>query len=140
MFRLPHMPLGSRIRYYREKAGWTLDQLSERCGVDVGTISALENRNSQRSKYAVMIAAGFGLTLNQLEDEAADYNVPAEPQPEQLGANQKPATYTPKLSHDEALLLQAFRAASEETRAAMLAFAKSVLPDRKGFDRRTGSD
>lgn len=134
------MPLGSRIRHYREKAGWTLDQLSDRCGVDVGTISALENRNSQRSKYAVKIAAGFGLTLNQLEDEAADHEVPAELKPEHIVAKQKPASYSPKLSNDEALLLQAFRTASEETRAAMLAFAKSVLPDRKGFVRRTGSD
>lgn len=139
MYRLPFMPLGNRIRYYREKAGWTLDQLSDRCGVDVGTISALENRNSQRSKYAVKIASGFGLTLNQLEDEATDYDVPVEQIPD-LIANQKPASYSPKLSDDEALLLQAFRAASEETRAAMLAFAKSVLPDRNNFGLRTGND
>lgn len=132
------MPLGSRIRHYRLKAGWTLEQLSDRCGVDVGTINALENRNSRRSQYAVQIASGFGLTLNQLEDEAADHKVPANPEP--IEVNQKSATYNSKLSDDEALLLQGFRAASEETRAAMLAFAKSVLPDRTDFDRRTGSD
>lgn len=84
MFRLPKMTLGERISYYRRKAGWTLEQLSDRCGVDVGTISALENRRSLRSKYAVAIANAFGLSADQLEDPVADFDVPlphAEPAP-----------------------------------------------------------
>ena len=68
------MALGSRIRYYREKFGLTLEQLSERSGVDVGTISALENRNSSRSKYATAIAQGLRMTVEMLEDENADYD------------------------------------------------------------------
>lgn len=141
MFRLGQMSLGSQIRRYRKKAKWTLEKLSEECGVDVGTISAIENRESQRSKYAVEIAAGFGLTLNQLQDESADYDVPAKLLAEPLAVKQPAAQYTPKISDDEAMLLQAFRNASEETRAAMLAIAKSVLqiPDRKHFERRTGN-
>ena len=67
------MALGSRIRYYREKSKLTLDQLSERSGVDVGTISALENRDSSRSKYATAIAQGLGLTVEMLEAEDQDY-------------------------------------------------------------------
>ena len=71
------MALGNRIRYYREKAGLTLDQLSERSGVDVGTISALENRNSSRSKFATPIAKGLGMTVEMLEDEHQDLDVVA---------------------------------------------------------------
>jgi len=71
------MALGSRIRYYRDKTGLTLDQLSERSGVDVGTISALEVRDSQRSKYAPSIARAFGLSVEQLVDESRDWLEPA---------------------------------------------------------------
>lgn len=60
------MKLGEKIRHYREGLGMTLDDLAERSGVDRGTISALENRKSERSKYAASIAAGFGVTLDQL--------------------------------------------------------------------------
>ncbi|WP_313571977.1 XRE family transcriptional regulator [Comamonas terrigena] len=69
------MALGARIRYYREKAGITLEQLSERSGVDIGTISALENRDSSRSKYATAIANGLGMSLEMLEKEGADFDV-----------------------------------------------------------------
>lgn len=69
------MALGARIRYYREKAGLTLEQLSEKSGVDVGTISALENRDSSRSKYATALAQGLGMSLEMLEMEGADHDV-----------------------------------------------------------------
>lgn len=74
---IPHMALGSRIRYYREKAGLTLEQLSDRSGVEVGTISALELRDSSRSKYATAIAAGLGMKLEMLENTESDYDVRA---------------------------------------------------------------
>lgn len=69
------MSLGHRIRYYREKRKWTLDDLATRCGpeVNVGTLSALENRDSQRSKFAPLIAKAFGLTIEQLLDEQRDW-------------------------------------------------------------------
>lgn len=69
------MALGTRIRYYREKAGLTLEQLSERSGVEVGTISALENRDSSRSKFASLIARGLGMSVEMLEDESRDLDV-----------------------------------------------------------------
>ena len=69
------MALGNRIRYYREKAGLTLEQLSERSGVEVGTISALENRDSSRSKFATFIARGLGMSVEMLEDETHDFDV-----------------------------------------------------------------
>ena len=63
------MGLGQNIRRHRVGQGLTLEQLSERSGVDIGTISALENRDSVRSKYASAIARGLGLTVEELENE-----------------------------------------------------------------------
>lgn len=77
MFNDSKMALGARIRHYREKAGLTLEQLSERSNVEVGTISALENRDSSRSKFATAIAAGLGMSLEMLEDPSTDYDVAA---------------------------------------------------------------
>lgn len=67
------MALGTNIRFHRDRLGLTLDQLSERCGVDVGTISALEVRNSGRSKYAAQICAALGFTVEQLSDDSFDW-------------------------------------------------------------------
>lgn len=43
--------------------------------VDVGTISALEVRDSSRSQFFPQIAKAFGLTLEQLADEGQDYEI-----------------------------------------------------------------
>lgn len=67
------MPLGARIRHYRIKRGWTLEQLSERSRVDVGTISALEKRDSRRSEFAASLAGALDLTVEELLDEQHDY-------------------------------------------------------------------
>lgn len=67
------MALGKQVRKYRDLAGWKLETLSFKSGVDVGTINALENRDSTRSKYASQLAKAFGLTLDQLLDEDRDY-------------------------------------------------------------------
>lgn len=63
------MALGRNIRRHRNSQGLTLEQLSDRSGVDVGTINALENRDSVRSKYASAIARGLGLTVEELEHD-----------------------------------------------------------------------
>jgi len=67
------MAIGRRIRYYREKLDWTLEDISSRSGVEVGTISAIENRDSDRSKYFGDIAKAFGLTIEQLSDVEKDW-------------------------------------------------------------------
>lgn len=64
------MALGKQIRKYRQHFGWTLEELSQRSQIDVGTISALENRDSTRSQYAPAIARAFGLSVEQLLDES----------------------------------------------------------------------
>lgn len=67
------MAIGKRIKYYREQLGWTLEEMSSRCGVEIGTISAIENRDSDRSKYFGAIAKAFGLTIEQLSDIGTDW-------------------------------------------------------------------
>lgn len=41
--------------------------------MDVGTISAIEQRDSRRSQFGVALAKALGLSLEQLLDEATDY-------------------------------------------------------------------
>ncbi|MDI3489593.1 MAG: hypothetical protein PWP11_870 [Thauera sp.] len=66
--------------------GWTLEQLSERASVDVGTINALENRDSKRSMYASNLARAFGLTTEALERGEFDPDpASAEPSPTATG-------------------------------------------------------
>lgn len=60
------MALGQRIKTLRKHLQLTLEQLSERSGVDLGTIAALENRDSSRSKYAPQIAVALGVSLDDL--------------------------------------------------------------------------
>lgn len=67
------MALGSRVRFYREYRKWTLEELAERSSVEVGTISALELRNSKRSNFAPALAQAFGLTVEQLIDESRNW-------------------------------------------------------------------
>jgi len=87
------MALGKAIRHHRAAQGLTLEQLSERSGVELGTIAALEARDSSRSSYASKIAAGLGLTVEQLEqagDKPANFTmVCAQPD---LTANQPKST------------------------------------------------
>lgn len=73
LFNVRPMSLGKQVRKYREKLGLTLEKLSDLSGVEVGTISALETRSSQRSKFAPRIAKALGLTVEQLLDEAHDH-------------------------------------------------------------------
>lgn len=67
------MSLGSQIKKYREQLKLTLEQLSTLSGVDTGTLSALERRNSQRSRYAPDIALAFGLSVEQLLDSTTNH-------------------------------------------------------------------
>lgn len=67
------MALGKQIRKYRTQLDWTLEQLEEKSGVPAGTISALEVRDSTRSKFAPALANAFGLTVEQLLDESVNW-------------------------------------------------------------------
>jgi len=60
------MALGKTVKALREARGWTLKDLSKRSGVPIGTIGALEVRDSVRSEYAPKLAIGFGILLEEL--------------------------------------------------------------------------
>lgn len=60
------MKLGERVRHERTLRGWGLSTLAELSGVDVGTISALEMRKSERSKYAPALARAFAMRVDEL--------------------------------------------------------------------------
>lgn len=67
------MALGNQVRHYRTGMGWTLERLSELSGVEIGTIGAIEKRNSKRSEHGPALARAFGLSLEQLLDESQNY-------------------------------------------------------------------
>lgn len=73
LFSVELMALGKQIAFYRNKLRLTLEELSELSHVDVGTIHALEKRDSQRSKYASAIAKGLGLSTERLLEEGVDW-------------------------------------------------------------------
>jgi transcriptional regulator with XRE-family HTH domain len=125
------MSLGKRVRFYREHRGWTLEQLAERSGVEVGTISALENRKSTRSNFALALATAFDLSIEKLLDESrnwlAEDTASSAPQRPQVQA--PPARYFewpfPKLAIDDWRLL------SSEDQAEVQGFALAILLVRK---------
>lgn len=63
------MATGENIRKLRQLCGLTLEQLSELSGVEVGTISALEIRDSARSKFFPSIAKAFGISTDELSSD-----------------------------------------------------------------------
>lgn len=70
------MATGKQIKKHREARGLTLEQLGELSGVDLGTISALENRDSSRSKFFSQIAKALGLTVEELSKEPGEIEAP----------------------------------------------------------------
>ena len=60
------MGIGKIVRQLRKERGWKLEELSRRSGVAVGTISAIEVRDSVRSEYASQLAYGLGVPVETL--------------------------------------------------------------------------
>jgi phage repressor protein C with HTH and peptisase S24 domain len=66
MFNVRPMGLGKTIREVRQAKGWTLEKLEAESGVAMGTISALENRDSSRSQYFPQLARALGYTVEEM--------------------------------------------------------------------------
>ena len=66
------MAIGAQIRRHRLAQGLTLEELSAASGVEVGTISALENRDSSRSKFFSALAKSLGLRIEDLENDSLE--------------------------------------------------------------------
>lgn len=77
------MTVGAQIKHYRKKLKWRLKQLAEASDVEIGTLSALETRGSQKSQFIPQIAKAFGLTVEQFLDESTSY----QPDPDKFKAN-----------------------------------------------------
>jgi len=71
------MALGKTVKALREERKWTLKDLSKRSGVPVGTIGALEVRDSVRSEYAAKLAKGLGVPVEDLLSATATVNLTA---------------------------------------------------------------
>lgn len=88
--------------------------------MDVGTISALENRDSDRSKFFPQIAKAFGLTLEQLADTSTDYY-----------------TNPPRLPGQPLIVMEAHRTYEvDRTPDAWLAEGNRILASLNPDDRR----
>lgn len=135
------MGLGKEIRRQRTLRGWTLEKLSERSGVDIGTISALEKRDSTKSKYARALASAFGLSVDELESgESGDYAAGAD----------DPAAQHPRVQEDmppaygdvnlpERDLLATYRALNTTFKSLLLADAhKYLLAQTEQRGRKAG--
>jgi transcriptional regulator with XRE-family HTH domain len=135
------MSLGSQVKKYRTSAGCTYAEIEAMSGVSTGSINALEKRNSKRSEYAQDLARAFGLTTDQLLDEAADHteHIPAHiaswritkaPPTGELTAKEPAATWTAAywpfsidqnrfktaLNQDDVKLIEAYILALVQTR------------------------
>lgn len=62
------MGMGKKIREVRLARGWTLEKLEDASGVAVGTISALETRDSSRSQYFPQIAKALGFSMEVMQN------------------------------------------------------------------------
>lgn len=63
MFNVQRMGLGKTLKELRLARGWTLEKLEEESGVAVGTISAIENRDSNRSQYFPQLTEALGMPM-----------------------------------------------------------------------------
>jgi transcriptional regulator with XRE-family HTH domain len=97
------MSLGSQVEKYRNQVlKLKFAQLSELSGVDVGTINAMEKRDSNRAdiRAAIAIAQALGLTLEELADEQADHSNKVKAH--MARAYPKSATIMPLLAAEQA--------------------------------------
>jgi transcriptional regulator with XRE-family HTH domain len=133
------MATGKQIRHYRDKLKWKLWQLAEASEVDIGTISALESRDSSKSQFFPQIAKAFGLTVEELADTSADHtpNPPGKSNPT-LTVMEKEAHYKVVRGIDPwiAEATKTLEALStEDRRAAVLNlrnFVQNLGPPRDG--------
>jgi len=64
--------LGHKVRFYRTGKGWSITQLTEKCGVSKAYISDLENgvAGKPNIQYVYAIAVAFEVTLDELLEDA----------------------------------------------------------------------
>jgi transcriptional regulator with XRE-family HTH domain len=128
------MSLGEEVRRLRDKKGLTLDQLAELSGVEVGTISALENRKSERSKFAPALAKALGTTVEALT-LGATYQ-PSEPVT-LLPVKEPLRAFGPSWPLTGISPDQWANNLSDQDRGEIIGFAKSILMNRLASGKQT---
>ncbi|WP_303803083.1 helix-turn-helix domain-containing protein [Alicyclobacillus macrosporangiidus] len=75
--------IGEKVAHLREQRGWTLKELSDRSGVSVSHISAIENgtRPNPSIDRVKRIAHAFGVSLAYFDDDAPAPEVDAKELP-----------------------------------------------------------
>jgi len=78
----PEAVVGATIRRLREDAGWTLEQLGDRCNMDLAYVSRVERglKNVQLSTI-VRLACGLGVTPATLVEDVRCPELPVRPDP-----------------------------------------------------------
>ncbi len=68
--------MAGRLKAIRKERGWSLDELSARCGISRATLSRLENAEvSPTASVLGKLCASYGLTVSRLMAEVeADFN------------------------------------------------------------------
>ena len=119
------MAIGAQIRRHRIAQGLTLPELSAASGVEVGTISALELRDSARSKYFSPLAKALGFSIEELENEGSKTEarviaaVPIVPVPITPFAQDPAMDDLASLPTEEQVIFRSqLKAAAERNRAA----------------------
>jgi len=129
------MALGKTVKSLREALGWTLKDLSKRSGVPVGTIGALEVRDSVRSEYAAKLAKGLGVPVEDLLSATATVNI-AAPSPTLVAtgsaSNQAVAPVVPAQAATNSVALS--------VECQVLCNAMAGLPDDHALRTRVLSD
>lgn len=90
------MALGESIRLLRNARGWQQKDLEAASGVAIGTISAMEVRDSKKSQYASPLAAALGVSVETLADTELVRSMLAKGEgPMTPGQHPAPLLYSP---------------------------------------------
>jgi len=128
------MKMGELVRYLRSERGWTLEELSQRSGVEPGTIHALEKRASSRSQYIGQLAKAFGLDPAELMQGLEPHELAhIKPQPtpdDHHVAENRPAPWPFR-----SISAYEWRCLSSEQQAEVEGFVRGLLSGRRAAPR-----
>jgi len=78
----PEAVVGARIRRLREDAGWSLEELGDRCDMDLSYVSRVERGHKDvQLSTIVRIACGLGVTPASLVQDVRCPDPPVRPAP-----------------------------------------------------------
>jgi transcriptional regulator with XRE-family HTH domain len=112
---------GRKVRWHRDRFGWTLDTLAEQAGVAKGTLLRAEHGDDIQPRSGRRIARAFGVDISELVPEQPGVVLPKGEAPSTSGQPKRPKPIFDLAR--EAVLKQA-----EEDRQAIARARESGLP------------